>query len=99
MATAVRELTFRLPEEIAEMITQTAASRSQSPDEVVAEALKVSLQPLALQATQQLNLEIERLQNKTTKELEASLNVGLPDKEQERLSELLQCNRERELSP
>jgi hypothetical protein len=99
MATAMRELTVRLPEEIAEMITQTATSRSQSPDEVVAEALRVSLQPLAQQATQQLNREIERLQNKTTKELESLLDVGLPDKEQERLSELLQFNRERELSP
>jgi hypothetical protein len=99
MATAIRELTFRLPEEIAELITQTATSRSQSPDEVVAEALKVSLQPLAQQATQQLNREIESLQDKTTKELEALLNSGLPNKEQARLSELLQFNRERELSP
>ena len=99
MATAMRELTLRLPEEIAELITQTATARSQSPDEVVAEALKVSLQPLAQQATLQLNREITRLQNKTTKELESLLDVGLPDKEQERLSELLQFNRERELSP
>lgn len=95
----MREMTLHLPEEIAEMITQAAISRSQSPDSIVAEALQFSLQPPAQQAVQYLNREIEKLHNKTTEELETLLNSDLFDDEQERLSELLQFNRERQLLP
>jgi|SRR5579871_2342568 len=91
--TTTQELTFHLPQDIIELLGKTAEARRESPDRIVEEALRFSLQPMRQEALQRLNTQIRKQQNQSKPEIRAHLESHLTTTEQERLSQLLEHNR------
>lgn len=99
MATAERsQLTIELPPDLIEMLWTAATERRETPNQIVVEALRFSLQPVRQQALQRLNEPIRRQQPQPEREVRAHLDAHLNDTEQELLSQLLERNRAGDLS-
>jgi hypothetical protein len=99
MATATtQELTLHLPEDLVEMVRRAAQERRETPDAIVAEALRFSLQPVRQEALRRLKRHIEQQQTQPEPEIRAHLQARLTEAEQERLSWLLERNRNEELT-
>lgn len=94
MAAARTEaLTIALPKDVIDMLRKAATERRQTPDQIVAEALRFSLQPVRQEALQRLKGHILAQQLKPAPELRAHLEAHLDEREQEQLSQLLELNR------
>lgn len=100
MAAATRqEVTLRLPEDVIEMLRQAAQERRETPEEIVTEALRFSLQPLRQEALRRLKSQIRQQQAQDEPEIRGHLDARLASAEQERLSQLLERNRSEGLTP
>jgi hypothetical protein len=94
MATATTQaFTLQLPEDLIEMVRRAAQERRETPDAIVAEALRFSLQPVRQQALRRLTDHVRRQQAQSEPEIHAHLEARLTNTEQDRLSELLERNR------
>lgn len=99
MATATtREFILHLPEDLIEMLRRAAQERRETPDAIVAEALRFSLQPVRQEALQRLTGQIRKQQAQSELELRAHLEARLTEEEEQRLSQLLERNRTEELT-
>lgn len=97
-APSTQEYTVRLPVDLIQTLQQVARERRESPDEIVAEALRFSLEPIRQQALQQLRRQVRQQQEQSEPEIRAHLDATLSGSEQDRLSQLLELNRTRELT-
>jgi hypothetical protein len=97
-ATTTQEFTFHLPEDVIEMLRQAARERRETPDAIVAEALRFSLQPLRQEALRRLKGHVREQQAQSEPEIRAHLEARLTEAEQERLSHLLERNRTQPLN-
>lgn len=97
-AVTTQEWTFQLPQEIIEMLRKAAAERKETPDQIVAEALLFSLQPVRQEALRRLNSQIHKQQSQSAIEIQGHLESHLTDSEQKRLSQLLDHNRTKGLN-
>jgi hypothetical protein len=94
MATATtQEFTLHLPEDLIEMVHRAAQERRETPDAIVAEALRFSLQPVRQEALRRLKDQIGQQQAQSEPEIREHLEARLTEGEQERLSQLLERNR------
>jgi hypothetical protein len=93
-----REFTLHLPEDGIEMLRRAAEERRETPDAIVAEALRFSLQPVRQEALRHLKGQVLQQQAQSEPEIRAHLEARLTDAEQERLSQLLERNRSAELT-
>jgi hypothetical protein len=98
MALTTQELILSLPTDMIERIEQAASRRQQSPSDVVYEILNISLPPLSHRTQPPLRPLVEKLERQPRREIERKANSWLEKEAQERLSELLQHNRERKLT-
>jgi hypothetical protein len=98
MALTTQELILSLPTDIVERIKQAASRRRQSASDVVSEILNLSLPPLSQRTQPPLRPLVEKLERLSLAEVERKANSWLEEKAQKRLSELLQYNKERELT-
>jgi hypothetical protein len=99
MATATtQEFTLQLPKDLIEMVRRAAEERRETPDAIVAEALRFSLQPVRQEALQRLKSQVDQQQAQSEPEIRAHLEARLTSAEQERLSQLLDRNRTEELT-
>jgi hypothetical protein len=92
-AATTQEFTLHLPEDVVELLQRAAQERRETPDAIVAEALRFSLQPLRQEALQRLNRQIRQQQTQSEPEVRAHLEARLTEAERERLSQLLEHNR------
>jgi hypothetical protein len=97
-APATQEFTVRLPEDVIEMLRRAAQDRRETPDAIVAEALRFSLQPVRQEALRRLKGQIQQQQAQSEREIRAHLEAHLTGAEQERLSQLLERNRTQPLT-
>ncbi len=93
-----QQASFQLPVDIVEALNHFARERHESPDRLVAEALRVALNPLQQQAMQRLNAQVSQQSGQDLKELYQHRNARLPYAVEGRLAELLELKRERDLS-
>jgi hypothetical protein len=96
-APTTQEFTLHLPEDVIEMLRRAARERRETPDAIVAEALRFSLQPVRQEALRRLKGHIQQ-QALSKPEVRAHLVASFTDEEQERLSQLLERNRTEALS-
>jgi len=92
-ATTTQEFTFHLPQDVSEMLRRAATERHETPDQIVAEALRFSLQPVRQEALRRLKRQLRRQQSQSEQEIRAHLEARLSEAEQRRLSQLLERNR------
>ncbi len=92
-AATTREFTLHLPQDVIEMLGRAAAERRQTPDQIVVEALRFSLQPVRQEALRRLQSHIGQQQSQSEPQIRAHLGAALAAEEQERLSRLLERNR------
>jgi len=97
-APTTQEFTLHLPEDVIEMLRRAARERSETPDAIVAEALRFSLQPVRQEALRRLKGHIQQQQAQPEPEIHAHLEARLTGAEQERLSQLLERNRTQPLT-
>lgn len=97
-APTTQEFTLHLPQDVIEMLRNAAQERRETPDAIVAEALRFSLQPVRQEALRRLKSHIQQQQALSEPEIRAHLAASLTDEDQERLSQLLQRNRTEEIS-
>jgi predicted transcriptional regulator len=94
MSTATtQKFTLHLPEELVEALRRAAQERCETPDAIVAEALRFSLQPVRQEALRRLKSHVREQQDQSEPEIRAHLEARLTNGEQERLSQLLERNR------
>ncbi len=98
MIPVMQDFVIRLPQDVIEMVERTAQERHQSVEEVVAEELRFSLQPLEKTALQNLRTQVKRQQNRTKSELLLQTKRGMKTSQKKRLADLLEKNREVGLS-
>jgi hypothetical protein len=98
-APTTHEFTFYLPEDVVELLRQAARERRETPDVIVAEALRFSLQPLHQEALRRLKGQVREQQAQSGPEIRAHLEARLTEAEQELLSHLLERNRTQSLNP
>jgi hypothetical protein len=98
-APTTQEFTLRLPDDVIEMLRRAAHERRETPDAIVAEALRFSLQPVRQEALGRLKGHIQQQQVQSEAEIRAHLEAHLTGAEQDRLSQLLERNREQQLTP
>src|SRR6266487_2749618 len=91
-AATTQEWTFHLPPDIIEMLRKAATERQETPDQIVAEALRLSLQPVRQEALRRLNTQIQKQKSQSKPEIRAHLESHLNVAEQKRLSQLLDRN-------
>jgi hypothetical protein len=94
----LQEITLHLPADVYARLLHTAAYRRQSPEAVASEVLELTLPDAVAQADMQLNREIERLRPLGEEQIQASTKAHLSSANQQRLSELMEQNRERKLT-
>ena len=92
-AAAPQEFTLCLPRNVIEMLRRAAVERQESPDQIVAKALQHVLDPVRLEALQQLKHQVLRQRSQSESQVRANLDTRLASKEQQRLSQLLDRNR------
>src|SRR5436853_2757503 len=92
-APATHEFTLHLPEDVIELLRRAAQERRETPDAIVAEALRFSLQPVRQEALRRLTGHIQQQQAQSEPEIRAHLEAHLTGAEEERLSQLLERNR------
>jgi hypothetical protein len=92
-AADTQEFTLSLPHDVVEMLRNAAAERGETPDQLVAEALRFSLHPVRQEALQRLKKQLRRQQAQSEAEIRAHLAAGLHSEEEARLSQLLERNR------
>lgn len=97
-AAATREVTLHLPSDVLEMAERAAETQGRPLDSVVAELLADSLAEDQSRDEQWRALLVE-MSGLSTEELRNRMHETLQPIEQERLSDLLQLNRERTLTP
>ena len=97
-AVTMQEYTLHLPQDVVEMLQRAASLRHETPDEIVAEALRLSLQPLRKKALQNLKAQVLRQSVQGDAQRREHINVQLTAEEQLRLSALLTQNREEGLT-
>jgi len=97
-APTTQEFTLHLPEDVIEMLRRAARERRETPDAIVAEALRFSLQPVRQEALRRLKGHIQQQQAQSEPEMRAHLEAHLTRAEQERLSQLLERNRTQPLT-
>ena len=97
-APTTQEFTLHLPEDVIEMLRRAARERRETPDAIVAEALRFSPQPVRQEALLRLKDHIQQQQAQSEPEVRAPLEVHLTGAEQERLSQLLERNRTQPLT-
>src|SRR5438128_2066429 len=93
MSPKTQELVLHLPEDVLELVRHTAAEQFKTPDQLIAEELRFVLQPMHQEAMQRLKNYIQRQQKQTDGEIRKHLDAHLTNKEQQRLSQLLEQNR------
>lgn len=94
-----KEFTLHLPQDVLEMLRTAVTDRRETPDEIITEALRFSLQPVRQDALRQLKSQIGQQQNLSEIEIRSHLESKLTVMEQERLSQLLESNRAEGLTP
>src|ERR1051326_7189681 len=99
MTAPLQELTLHLPGELIERISETADRRQLPLDQVVIEALETSLPPLRPSSEANIEIYKERFQSEPTEALYSIMDARLPKAEQKRLSQLMEVNRTRTLTP
>ena len=100
MATATtQEVILHLPTDLIDMVRMAARERRETPDVIVAEALRFSLQPLRQEALRLLRSQVRQQQAQPQTEIRAHLRARLTEAEERRLSQLLEQNRTKGLSP
>ena len=57
---------MHLPQDVIDMIQHTAAEQQETPDQIVAEALRFSLRPIYQEATRRLKRQIRQQQSLET---------------------------------
>src|SRR5260370_36837418 len=97
-APTTQEFTLHLPEDVIELLRRAARERRETPDAIVAEALRFSLQPVRQEALRRLKGQIQRQQAQSEPEIRAHLEAHLTGAEQKRLSQLLERNRAQQLT-
>ncbi|HLK56278.1 MAG TPA: hypothetical protein VKU00_06925 [Chthonomonadaceae bacterium] len=80
-------------------MAKATEARGESPDQIVEEALRFSLQPLRQEALQRLNMQIRKQQNQSGTEIRTYVASHLTTAEQEWLPQLLERNRTEGLTP
>ena len=80
------------------MVRRAARERRETPDAIVAECLRFSLQPVRQEALRRLKDHIRQQEAQSEPEVRAHLDARLTEAEQERLSQLLERNRTEELT-
>lgn len=98
-APTTQEFTFHLPEDVIVLLRRVARERRETPDAIVAEALRLSLQPVRPEALRRLKGHIQQQQAQSEPEIRAHLEAHLTGAEQDRLSQLLERNRTQQLTP
>lgn len=94
----VEVASFQLPTEIVEAVNHFARERRETPDQIVAEALRIALHPLRQEALKRLNAEVVRQRKRAPSSINRSRNARLDSAAEARLADLLDINRERDLS-
>jgi len=97
-APTTQEFTLYLPEDVIEMLRRAARDRRETPDAIVTEALRFSLQPVRQEALRRLKGQIQQHQAQSEPEIRAHLEARLSGAEQQRLSQILERNRTEELT-
>ena len=97
-APTTQEFTVYLPEDVIEMLQRAARERRETPDTIVTEALRFSLQPVRQEALRRLKGQIQQHQAQSEPEIRAHLEARLSGAEQQRLSQILERNRTEELT-
>src|SRR5437868_2015804 len=92
-APATQEFILHLPEDVIDMLRRAAQDRRETPDAIVAEALRFSLQPVRQEALGRLKSQVRQQQALSEPEIRAHLDARLTKAEEERLSQLLARNR------
>lgn len=92
------QLVLHLPEDVIESLKRTANLRHKTLDEIATEALRLSLQPIRQEAMQRLEDQVKQQNSLPAIQQRAMLNARLSSEEQERLTNLLDSNRERNLT-
>src|SRR5258708_23902336 len=80
------------------MLGHASRKRQETPDQIVAGALRFSLEPVREEALDRLKGRIKQQRSQSEPEIRAYLEAGLTDAEQDRLSLLLERNRNEGLS-
>jgi hypothetical protein len=94
MTTATtQEITLRLPLDVVSMLEQAVREQNATPDQIVAEALRVALHPVREEALQNLKSHIQRQSAESEAEVRQHLEARLGADEQDRLTQLLDRNR------
>src|SRR5438445_9527894 len=76
-APTTQEFTLHLPEDVVELLRRVARERRETPDAIVAEALRFSLQPVRREALQRLKGHIQQQQAQSEPEIRAHLDAHL----------------------
>src|SRR5438067_2284562 len=74
-APTTEEFTLHLPEDVIEMLRRAARERRETPDAIVAEALRFSLQPVHQEALRRLKGHIRQQQAQSEPEIRAHLEA------------------------
>jgi predicted transcriptional regulator len=99
MATATTQaITLHLPQDLVERVRQAAQERRETPDEIVAEALRFSLQPVRQEALRRLKHQVDQQGAQPEAQIRTYLEARLTAAEQKRLSWLLERNRDEGLT-
>ncbi len=80
------------------MLQQAASERHETPDQVITDALRFALQPVRQEALRRLQSQIRQQETQSDPEIRGHLEARLTEKQQQRLSELLEKNRTESLT-
>ena len=78
VAATTQVLTFHLPQDVIESLQRVARERRETPDAIVAEALRFALQPARQEALRRLQCHIQQQQVQSEPEIRAHLEALLP---------------------
>src|SRR5258708_13720833 len=98
-AATTHEYTLHLPQDVIDMLRQASSNRHETPDQIVEDALRFSLEPVREEALDRLKSRIRKQRSQSDPEIRDFLEAGLTQEEEDRLSLLLEHNRNAVLSP
>jgi hypothetical protein len=98
-AANTQEFTLHLPEDVIDMLRHASRRRRETPGQIVADALRFSLEPVREEALDRLKRRIRKQRSQSEPEVRAHLKASLTEEEEDRLSRLLERNRDEGLSP
>src|SRR3954470_19203282 len=91
-APTTQEFTLHLPKDVVELLRRAAQERRETPDAIVAEALRFSLQPVRQEALRRLKGHIQHQEALPEPEIRAHLVASLTGEEQERPPTCSRCS-------